>query len=57
MKEEKGCFDKFAEDLEKRENAERARRKAQDVAAKQWPARKLRERYQEKTDNRITWSR
>ena len=48
-------FDKFVEDLEKREKAQNDKKKAQSIDEKNWHTRKLREMYQEKPDNRITW--
>lgn len=50
-------FDKFVEDLEKRQKEQQEKKKAQEVAEKSWPARKLREKYQENPGNRTVWSR
>jgi len=50
-------FDKFMDDIEKREAQRRAAKKSQEIAENAWPARKLREKYQEKPENRIVWSR
>lgn len=50
-------FDKFVEDLEKRQQEHNEKKKSQNAAEKAWPARKLREKYQEKPGNRTTWGR
>ena len=52
-----GYFDKFMDDLEKREQAQAEKKQALQKAEDEWAARKLREKYQEKPENRITWSK
>lgn len=52
-----GQFDKFMDDLEKRQKEQEEKKKALKEAEDNWAARKLREKYQEKPENRTTWSR
>lgn len=50
-------FEKFNADLEKRQEAAQQKRKAQAEAEKEWPARKMAEKYRENPGNRITWGK
>ena len=52
-----GQFDKFMDDLEKRQKEQEEKKKALKKAEDNWEARKLREKYQEKPANRTTWSK
>jgi len=52
-----GQFDKFMDDLEKRQKEQEDKKKALKEAEEQWAARKLREKYQEKPANRTIWSK
>ena len=52
-----GQFDKFMDDLEKRQKEQEDKKKALKEAEDQWAARKLREKYQEKPGNKTTWSK
>lgn len=52
-----GQFDKFMDDLEKRQKEQEEKKKALKEAEENWEARKLREKYQEKPGNRTTWSK
>ena len=52
-----GQFDKFMEDLERREKAQAEKQKALKEDEDHWQARKLREKYQENPNNRTVWSK
>ena len=52
-----GHFDKFMDDLEKRQKEQEDKKKALKEAEDQWAARTLREKYQEKPGNKTTWSK
>lgn len=52
-----GQFDKFMDDLERRQKEQEEKKKALKEAEDQWAARKLREKYQENPSNRTTWSK
>ena len=52
-----GQFDKFMDDLERRQKEQEERQKALQEAEKHWPVKKLSEKYREKPANRIVWSR
>lgn len=50
-------FKKFVEDLEKRENAQREKKRQQEKDENNWQVRELNKRYREKPGNRTSWSR
>jgi hypothetical protein len=50
-------FDKFVEDLEKRQKEAQQKKKSQSESEKNWPARKIAEKYRENPGNRTTWGR
>lgn len=50
-------FDKFVEDLEKRQKVNDERKKAESEAEKKWPVRKIAEKYRENPGNKTTWGR
>ena len=52
-----GQFDKFMDDLEKRQKEQEDKKRELKEAEDNWAARKLREKYQETPANRTTWSK
>lgn len=52
-----GQFDKFMDDLERRQKEQEDKKRALKKAEDEWSARKLREKYQENPANRTVWSK
>lgn len=52
-----GQFDKFMDDLEKRQKEQEDKKKELKEAEDNWQARALREKYQERPGNRTTWGK
>lgn len=50
-------FDKFVEDLEKRQKEAQEKKKLQSEAEKNWPVRKIAEKYRENPGSRTTWGK
>lgn len=50
-------FDKFVEDIEKRRKEAEEKKKQQSNAEKNWPVRRIAEKYRENPGDRTTWSK